>query len=492
MCQFIVGVMNRQPRYLELFFEKRWTVSPDGLMCNTLGFPLTYEFNNFTGEEFLSDSCDLPGPFSASALFNPTPQLPASDTTLNPLALELEQLRLKSLPQQSGLFRLTETTRPACRVGGGAAMLARMQAQKSSSGSIIGSSAARSAAAHSLFPPASIVEAPRATGSSASRVPTSNEHARRNAASNSHRHEAMDVDVVTDIPVHLDVDFNDDNDDDDDDDSVNNTAEHDTPADYRRPRICDIKPEWLQPIVMTACGIYRVLIMTRSAFPDPVERAAFRQESMSRAWQIHKMTGELGQWHSTLRIRRLLEQRGSQVRGEVKKSSRGIAPYAFNFNHLSPSQKLAKLVMLTSERTFQLHYERIDEMDGHGTGAKFSNPFLAEVLTQVMFKGGESSEGARYPEFLEPMSSNLISLLLVAMVAALNEHGSSQRIDIAFDESRYGGLFRRIKLTVEGYRTDYPQQFSDLTRDLLQNCRKAAGIPVDLAAESRVALTRSP
>lgn len=59
----------------------------------------------------------------------------------------------------------------------------------------------------------------------------------------------------------------------------------------QRPRISDL-PEDLRPLVVTALEIFRVLIVTRAAFPDQVQRAMYRQEAWNRAWKIHDRAGD--------------------------------------------------------------------------------------------------------------------------------------------------------------------------------------------------------
>ncbi|KAB5587788.1 hypothetical protein CTheo_8771 [Ceratobasidium theobromae] len=98
MVTFVTDLMRRRPQLVLLFFEKQWTVSDHGLMCNAIGYPLTYETDKTTGEERLYDSTDAPLGFIGSS--NPNP-----DTTLDPSVLEVERRRLNELPDQFGLVR---------------------------------------------------------------------------------------------------------------------------------------------------------------------------------------------------------------------------------------------------------------------------------------------------------------------------------------------------------------------------------------------------
>lgn len=55
-----------------------------------------------------------------------------------------------------------------------------------------------------------------------------------------------------------------------------------------------------------------------------------------------------------------LDQRIAQVRGEFKVAARSMAVRGFNLDGLTAPQKAAKVLTLTSDRMFQLHYECID------------------------------------------------------------------------------------------------------------------------------------
>lgn len=57
-----------------------------------------------------------------------------------------------------------------------------------------------------------------------------------------------------------------------------------------------------------------------------------------------------------------LDQRIAQVRGEMKVAARTMVVPGFNLDGLTPAQKAAKVLTLTSDRMFQLHYEFIDEV----------------------------------------------------------------------------------------------------------------------------------
>lgn len=167
--------------------------------------------------------------------------------------------------------------------------------------------------------------------------------------------------------------IDDDPSDSDDDDSADEQAR-------QRPRISDLSED-MRPLAVTACEILRVLIVTRDAFPDPIKRAAFHQEAWTRAWKAHNRAGDPPEMSSfirrlvslillhidfatwlTLGLGTQLDQRPSQVRGELKVAARAMVVQGFKLNGLTPAEKTAKVLTLIGETMFQVHYENIDQV----------------------------------------------------------------------------------------------------------------------------------
>lgn len=84
-----------------------------------------------------------------------------------------------------------------------------------------------------------------------------------------------------------DIDFEDEQ----DQDSSDLDSEDDDDERVARARVSDL-PEEDRPVALTAFEIFRVFIVTRAAFPDPVQRATYRQEAWNRAWKIHDRAGD--------------------------------------------------------------------------------------------------------------------------------------------------------------------------------------------------------
>ncbi|KAB5587483.1 hypothetical protein CTheo_9078 [Ceratobasidium theobromae] len=326
-----------------------------------------------------------------------------------------------------------------------------MQNQKASQGLITSFFTSKSAPRPSttLLPAATILQAPRTGGPNVHRMPTSTELARQEALcfnSTGDRSNAMNTDST-------------ESDDDDNFETGTSTG---------RPRIADLD-ESMRPVIVTACEIYRILIVTRAAFPDPIQRASYRQEAMDMAWKDHKLPGKPPLMSAI--IRRLLDQRIAQVRGDLKVAARGMVVQGYSLINLTAAQKLAKVLTLVSERTFQVHYEHIDEI-GHGSGKKFSHPCIAELLIQVFFKTGHTSDGYRHFYLFNPITPNLVAILLVSIMVALQEHMSGEgRINVNFRESEFRPLFIKVKQTIEHFRDKRRSDYDEMRLDLLNSCR---------------------
>ncbi|KAG9095659.1 hypothetical protein FRC06_009565 [Ceratobasidium sp. 370] len=473
ILMFLVQLMNSHPGFFSLFLEKQWTISPNGVMCNSTGFPLTYGHDAITGEDVLYDPMEFP-PIFGDPLPNdlglPFNREAASNSCLNPDALEAERRRLDGLANQFGLFNITETVIPSRRVGGGAAMLARMQAQKASSGSVASMARSPSSSSTTLLPSATIVEAPRTGGPSVHRILTANEQAREGAT------------LRPNPGANVSTDADEDEDEDaepvsDDENNNADAAATDNAPKSRKPRITDVRPESHQGIVLMACDLYRVLIVNRCAFPNAVERIAMGKEALARAWRAFAMDGEPPELSKL--IRQLLNQRIPQVRGDFKSAARGVVVRGVRLDGLTAAEKLAKIHALTSEETFEIHYEHIDA-EGKGSGRKFSNPCMVEILLQVMFKGGSSSDGARWFHCFNPISSNLLALLIVSLIVALREHTfGNTRKNVSFADSTFRPIFLGIKRTIDSYKEQRGVRFREITDAILNSCRLAAGLTDD-------------
>lgn len=144
------------------------------------------------------------------------------------------------------------------------------------------------------------------------------------------------------------------------------------------PRISDL-PSHLQPIVLTVCEIYRVFVVTCGPFPNPIQRTIFRQEAFQLAWEAHEGAGDPPELSRNIcqivsivfallyKLPNLIsypqmDQRGPQVRGELKNIARSLVPQAFGLSGLSPAARSAKIMTLISDQSFNLHYEFVDEV----------------------------------------------------------------------------------------------------------------------------------
>ncbi|KAG9084891.1 hypothetical protein FRC06_003847 [Ceratobasidium sp. 370] len=268
ILMFLVQLMNSHPGFFSLFLEKQWTISPNGVMCNSTRFPLTYRHDAITGKDVLYDLMEFP-PIFRDPLPNdlglPFNREAVSDSCLNPDALEAERRRLDGL--QTSLFNITEIVIPSRRVSGGVAMLACMQALKASSSSVTSMARSLSSSSTTLLPPATIVEAPQTGGPSVHHIPTANEQACEGATL--HPNPGANVSIDVDKDEDEDAKPVSDDENNDADAAVTNNAPK-----SRKPRITD------------------VLIVNHCAFPNAVEHIAMGKEALARAWCAFAMDGE--------------------------------------------------------------------------------------------------------------------------------------------------------------------------------------------------------
>ncbi|KAG9074893.1 hypothetical protein FS749_013490 [Ceratobasidium sp. UAMH 11750] len=285
--------------------------------------------------------------------------------------------------------------------------------------------------------------------------------------------------IVGSTDVDKDADANEDEESisDNDEDNGADTAATGDALKSRKPRITDVRPESHQEIVHMACDLYWVLIITRCVFPDAVERIAMGREALTRAWTAFAMDGEPPELSKL--IRQLLNQRIPQVRGDFKNAACAVIVRGIGLDGLTPAQKLAKIHTLTSEETFDVHYEYIDA-EGKGSGQKFSNPCMVEILLQVMFKDGPSSDSARWFHCFSPITSNLLALLIVSLIVALREHTFGNiRKNVSFTDSTFRPIFLAIKRTIDRYKEQRGVRFREITDAILNSCHLTAGITDD-------------
>ncbi|KAF8597823.1 hypothetical protein BDV93DRAFT_512986 [Ceratobasidium sp. AG-I] len=351
-----------------------------------------------------------------------------NDTMLDEIALH-ERLRLASLPENPGLFGFTADKTPTRRAGG-AAMLSRMHTQKTQHGVVFGGSGAKGSKPKGLLPAATIIEPPRSGGPLVSRFPTATEAARR-------QHSSVRKSEIISI-----------SDSDSDSGSKVEVLATDDSEPIPHPCIRTLDMD-LQPTVTTACEIYRILVLTASAFPNAVEKASFQRESMRQAWRVHDCDGEPPE--VDLAIAAILNQRPSQIRGELKTIARGFVGTAYGLNGLSRTAR---------EKKF-----------GNGSGRKFMNASITELLIRSQFSSGRTSPGRRFLHLFSPISSNLLAILIVSIAVALREQANNMRVNIDFKESEFKPLFDRVKMTIDGYHASRRPRSDEVRSAILDSCR---------------------
>ncbi|KAG1796856.1 hypothetical protein EV424DRAFT_1274860, partial [Suillus variegatus] len=191
--------------------------------------------------------------------------------------------------------------------------------------------------------------------------------------------------------------------------------------------------EILKEILITACSIYRFLVITQAPFPNSVAaETKLAKEAWRQACQIKGVNVEL-----TLLAVNMLLKCASHVRGELKMKMHPLTGSFYGFQASN------------SMEVIRSNQDLVESLK-MGSVFVFKNPssksgiYKTKLLQQginVMWFLNRSDEGIIYHKYFNPMPVKTIALVLTMIECCINEWMQGIKEDIKFTLATYGAIF---------------------------------------------------
>ncbi|GLB39847.1 hypothetical protein LshimejAT787_0705000 [Lyophyllum shimeji] len=216
-----------------------------------------------------------------------------------------------------------------------------------------------------------------------------------------------------------------------------------------------------QEYIYRAIALYRVTLSTLLAFPN-------HQEETLRVRTIWKMTCDEfnAELCLTPRIAKVIANRGSHLRGELKTKARPLVEAFFGFE----SGQNRKIIAKNRERAEWLKehsrfvYKNADDDIARCTGL-YQNKLIQKVVNAMWFQD-KQDEGVLFVDDFRPFPIPALALVLSVIECCLDEWMTGIRTSIDFSSKLYGDIYAGHQLHIEEFK-DYATK--NKARDLLES-----------------------
>ncbi|KAF8531839.1 hypothetical protein JB92DRAFT_3138632 [Gautieria morchelliformis] len=191
-------------------------------------------------------------------------------------------------------------------------------------------------------------------------------------------------------------------------------------------------------IIHLACRYYRVILCTTDPFPLEHDRVRLLREAWKLACSEHDMqVGASGD------VFNMIKQRGSQVRGELKRNARPVTTAHYKFD---AREEVVKGPILNNEILYKDHEAR--------TGL-FENPCAARILRTQWFADAHD-EGVSFHVYFNPIPLPTLALVFTAIENCVEEWKDGRFHSIDFTEKLYRKKYERHLSNLENW-SHHPQ-----------------------------------
>ncbi|KIM66098.1 hypothetical protein SCLCIDRAFT_111670, partial [Scleroderma citrinum Foug A] len=187
-----------------------------------------------------------------------------------------------------------------------------------------------------------------------------------------------------------------------------------------------------QEFVLMAIGDYRAHLCAEGPMPDHAQETALLNASWAKALQA---TGVNLVW--TPQLSKLITNRGSQVRGELKAKLCPLVEVMFNFHSSQTKMAIKKNCALVEELkeganfAFKVWYERRGFLKA---------PIIQKIINTMCF-ANKNDEGIKHYMWFKPFPLPALALVLSAIECCIDEWMTGTRLDIFFTVHDYCGRY---------------------------------------------------
>lgn len=218
-----------------------------------------------------------------------------------------------------------------------------------------------------------------------------------------------------------------------------------------RPRARDYD-DVTQEFVITAIGDYRVRLCAEGPMPDHTQEATLLKASWAKALQTTGVN-----LVRTPQLAKLITNRSSQVRGELKAKLRPLVEGMFGFHSSQTKPAIKKNRALAEElkegANFAFKHRALVQDERRGF---LKAPIIQKIINTMWF-ANKNDEGVKHHALFKPFPLPALALVLTAIECCVDEWTTGTRTDIPF--------------TVNDYRAGYDchlqclQDFDEATKE---------------------------
>ncbi|KAG1801495.1 uncharacterized protein HD556DRAFT_1438520 [Suillus plorans] len=220
---------------------------------------------------------------------------------------------------------------------------------------------------------------------------------------------------------------------DDDDDDAADDDDDDDDEQLPAARGTNDFDEISKEILITACSVYRCLIVTQAPFPDSIAaETKLAKEVWHEACQLKGVDVKL-----TPSAVNMLLKRASHVQGELKMKMRPLTASFHGFRSsnsmevIRSNRDLAERLKIGSIFVFK---------DLSSKSGIYKTELLQQGINGMWFLN-RSDEGVIYHKYFDPIPIKTIALVLTAIECCVDEWSQGIKEDIKFTSASYGAVY---------------------------------------------------
>ncbi|KAJ7229334.1 hypothetical protein C8J57DRAFT_1583232 [Mycena rebaudengoi] len=211
-------------------------------------------------------------------------------------------------------------------------------------------------------------------------------------------------------------------------------------------------------LLKQAISNFRVLISAENAFPDHDTEVEFVGRAWNGACHTLKLSMEL-----TPNIAKLIANRGSHLRGELKTKIKPLIEITYGFNNGQNKKSIARNRVLAEELKDGCTFAFKDIKERKGM---YKNTILQTAVNAMWF-ANRRDEGAMYPEYIDPFPLQAFGLTLAVIENLIDQYATGIRTETPFTANDYRGVYEahcKALLEFQEHTEPYPILHGILSR----------------------------
>ncbi|KAJ7447657.1 hypothetical protein FB451DRAFT_1535804 [Mycena latifolia] len=198
-----------------------------------------------------------------------------------------------------------------------------------------------------------------------------------------------------------------------------------------RPKAKDFD-DVTQEVISLAITRYRCFLSAKHAFPDHALELEFLRKAWAEACRELNIVMELSPT-----ISRLITNRGSHLRGELKTKMRPRVELTYGFTSGENKKTIARNRQLAEDLKEDLTFTFKDIKERKGI---YRHPLFQKAINAMWF-ANRRDEGPTYPEFFNPFPAEGLALVFTVAVNLIDEWATGIRTDIPFTANEYRSTY---------------------------------------------------